>query len=156
MGIVLSYCTNSEIERNEVNLGGLSQLSGESLENMVVESNIDEAQRVLSFKDFKGFHEIENIKDRYKIGKTIGEGSFGQVRLALHKQAKVKCVIKIIQKKKVQEHQIFQNLMDNELEVLESLVHPNIVSTYELLEDKHNYFVVSEFVKHGELYNFIV
>lgn len=32
---------------------------------------------VLSFKDFKGLKYIENIKDRYKIGRVLGEGSFG-------------------------------------------------------------------------------
>jgi hypothetical protein len=32
---------------------------------------------MLSFKDFKGFKKVENVKDRYKIGKILGEGSFG-------------------------------------------------------------------------------
>jgi len=35
----------------------------------------------MNFKDFKGFKKIKNIKDRYKIGHVLGEGSFGQVRL---------------------------------------------------------------------------
>jgi hypothetical protein len=32
---------------------------------------------ILSFKDFRGFKKIENIKERYKIGRVLGEGSFG-------------------------------------------------------------------------------
>ena len=31
----------------------------------------------LSFKDTKGLKYIQNIKTKYKIGKVIGEGSFG-------------------------------------------------------------------------------
>ena len=32
---------------------------------------------ILNFKDFKGFKKVINIKLRYKIGRVIGEGSFG-------------------------------------------------------------------------------
>lgn len=32
---------------------------------------------VMSFKDFRGFKKITNIKERYKIGHVLGEGSFG-------------------------------------------------------------------------------
>lgn len=90
----------------------------DSIDSSIVQNHMspkEEKIQILSFKDFKGFKEILNIKDRYKIGKTIGSGSFGQVRLALHRKANVKCAIKIINKSKVAEHAIFQNLMDNEL-----------------------------------------
>ena len=46
--------------------------------------------------------------------------------------------------------------MMNELKVLETTVHPNIVRLYELLNDDEYYYVVSEYLKHGELYDFIV
>ena len=34
-------------------------------------------KHVLSFKDFKGLKKVDNIKERYKIGRVLGEGSFG-------------------------------------------------------------------------------
>lgn len=40
---------------------------------------------VINFKDFKGFKKVKNIKSRYKIGRVLGEGSFGTVRIALHR-----------------------------------------------------------------------
>jgi serine/threonine protein kinase len=46
--------------------------------------------------------------------------------------------------------------MDNELEILETTDHPNIVRIYELLHDDKFYFIVSEYIRHGELYDFIV
>ena len=58
----------------------------------IEKSNIDSShtghekfKRVLSFKDFRGFKYISNIKERYKIGRILGEGSFGQVRIAMHR-----------------------------------------------------------------------
>lgn len=46
--------------------------------------------------------------------------------------------------------------MMNELKVLETTVHPNIVRLYELLNDDEFYYIVSEYLKYGELYDFIV
>ena len=36
--------------------------------------------------------------------------------------------------------------------MLASLDHPNLVRVYDLLEDKKNYYIVSEIVKGGELF----
>ena len=47
-------------------------------------------------------------------------------------------------------------LMHNELKVLEQTVHPNIVRVFELMEDADNYYIVSELVKGGELYERII
>ena len=46
--------------------------------------------------------------------------------------------------------------MKNELLILEETSHPNIMRIYELLSDDKFYFVVSEFIRYGELYDFIV
>jgi hypothetical protein len=55
-------------------------------------------RKTLSFKEYKGFSQIENIKSRYKIGRVLGKGSFGQVRLAIHRKTNIKCAIKMISK----------------------------------------------------------
>lgn len=54
------------------------------------------------------------------------------------------------------EHEILKTLMDNELSILEETCHPHIVSIYELLHDDKFYFIVSEFVRYGELYDYII
>ena len=45
--------------------------------------------------------------------------------------------------------------MNNELKVLEGTAHPNIVRVYELLHDENFYYIVSEYLKHGELYKYV-
>ena len=74
----------------------------------------------------------------------------------MHRQADVKCAIKIIRKDKISEHEILEQLMKNELKVLEETSHPNVMRIYELLNDEKFYFVVSELIRHGELYDFVV
>ena len=46
--------------------------------------------------------------------------------------------------------------MLGELEVLEKTSHPNVMAIYELLHDKKFYFIVSEYLPYGELYDYRV
>ena len=46
--------------------------------------------------------------------------------------------------------------MQQELEVLASVNHPNIMRIYELLEDQINYYIVSEVLANGDLFDHIV
>jgi len=46
--------------------------------------------------------------------------------------------------------------MQQELEVLANVNHPNIMRIYELLEDKVNYYVVTELLSGGELFDYII
>lgn len=46
--------------------------------------------------------------------------------------------------------------MESELEILSKTDHPNIVRVIELLEDDCNYYIVSELVPGGELYDYII
>ena len=46
--------------------------------------------------------------------------------------------------------------MINEVEILKSLDHPNIVKIYEFFEDSNNFFIVTELCTGGELFERIV
>jgi len=46
--------------------------------------------------------------------------------------------------------------MQNELKVLEETNHPHIVRVFELMEDSKHYYIVSEIMKGGELYDQIL
>lgn len=76
----------------------------------------------MSFKDFKGFKKEKDINTKYVLYETLGKGSFGEVRKALHVRAKIECAMKIIKKKEIEKHQILIDLMHNELKVLEETV----------------------------------
>ena len=46
--------------------------------------------------------------------------------------------------------------MESELDILSKTDHPNIVRVIELLQDDANYYIVSELVAGGELYDYII
>jgi len=119
-------------------------------------SKQDSARRILSFKDFKGFKHINDIQQYYTFYDVLGKGTFGEVLRAEHRKARVQCAVKRIVKKQIMEHAILVELMHNELKVLEETTHPHIMRIFELLEDDHHFYIVSELLEGGELYERIV
>ena len=109
-----------------------------------------ESADILIHKENIISHKTSNISKEYIFGKTIGTGSFGQVRLAIHKATKQTRAVKIIQKSKVDTKVLF-----NEINVLSKLSHPNIMQIYEIFDDNTNIYIVSEYCKGGELFEII-
>ena len=95
-------------------------------------------------------HKTSNISKEYTFGKTIGTGSFGQVRLAIHKPTKQTRAVKIIPKSKVD-----TEILMNEVNILSKLSHPNIMQIFEIYNDNTNIYIVSEYCKGGELFDII-
>ena len=56
-------------------------------------------------------------------------------------------------KKQIEKHKIYVKLLQNELSILGEKSHPNIIRIIDLIEDAENYYVVSELVKGGELFD---
>lgn len=85
----------------------------------------------------------------YKIGKVIGNGQFGKVRLAqLHRESSRQFAVKTIAKSKMGE-KIY--MLRRELEILKTLDHPNIVKFYETYQDDQNLYFVMEYCSGGDL-----
>ena len=62
----------------------------------------------------KGFKKGK-ITVNYRLGKELGSGSFGSVRLAVHKASNINVAIKIIKKSMIDQDEIYFDLMKNEL-----------------------------------------
>ena len=90
------------------------------------------------------------ISKEYIMGKTLGTGTFGTVRLCIHKATKQTRACKIIKKA----NQDMEALYD-EVEILSKLSHPNIMQIFEVYNDKTNFYIVSEFCQGGELFDAI-
>jgi len=67
-----------------------------------------------------------------EIGKTIGEGTFGKVKLATHILTGEKVAIKILEKERIIDVSDVERVA-REIHILKLIRHPNIVQLYEVL-----------------------
>ena len=89
----------------------------------------------------------------YKKLKNLGSGSYGTVYLARNVIQQSLVAIKVIEK--IPENCIDDMEIKNEINILKSLSHPNIVKIYEFFDTMLNYFIVTEYCKKGELFEYI-
>ena len=89
----------------------------------------------------------------YKKLKDLGSGSYGNVYKAKNIVLDKIVAIKMIEK--VQENMIDDLEIKNEINILKTLSHPNIVKIYEFFDTTIYYYIVTEFCKNGELFSYI-
>ena len=95
------------------------------------------------------------ILGQYKLGKTLGIGAFGKVKLAHHMPTGQKVAIKILNKGKIK-HMEMAEKVRREINILKMCTHPHIIRLYEVIDTPTDIFVIMEFVSGGELFDFIV
>ncbi|CAE6415509.1 unnamed protein product [Rhizoctonia solani] len=95
----------------------------------------------------------------YKVLKNIGEGSFGQVKLALHTLTGQKVALKYFSKARIKNMKLGARVT-REIQYLRLLEHPHIVKIYEVINTPTDIIMVIEFAgaelfdtlaKHGRL-----
>ena len=95
----------------------------------------------------------ENIRDHYKfLNTTLGEGSYGFVKLASRIQDSTHRAIKIIPKKRIKRPE----LLTREISIMKQIDHPNIVQLYETFEDQQYIYLPMEICEGGELFDKII
>eukprot|EP01032_Pedospumella_encystans_P016271 gene16271-18569_t len=83
------------------------------------------------------------IVGQYMIGKTIGEGTFGKVKLAVHIPTGEKVAIKILEKNRIKE-QADVRRVNREIKILKKARHSNIIQLYEVLDTKNTIYLIME------------
>jgi len=90
----------------------------------------------------------EKIEDVYDIGKELGSGAFSIVKSCRHKKTGEEFAVKIIRKENVKQD---LHRLAIEMQVLESVKHPNIIELKEVFETNEMLYIVTEIVT-GENY----
>jgi 5'-AMP-activated protein kinase catalytic alpha subunit len=67
------------------------------------------------------------------LGKTLGEGTFGKVKLATHILTGEKVAIKMLEKQKIVDQSDIERVT-REIQILKQVRHPNLVQLYEVLD----------------------
>ena len=103
----------------------------------------------------KGKKIKNQIIGNYRIEKTIGEGTFGKVKLGIHIPTEEQVAIKILEKDKIQDREDLERI-SREINFLKKLNHPNIIKIYDIIENSKNFYIIMELANNGELFKYIV
>ena len=100
---------------------------------------------------FDKYSKQKDFRKKYEYISLIGSGSFGKVRLFVERECKsFKYAIKTIKKDFFNQYHI--KSLKNEIEILRSLDHPNIVKYFETYEDEKYLHIVMEYIPGDNLF----
>uniref|UniRef100_A0A0G4FJM3 non-specific serine/threonine protein kinase n=1 Tax=Chromera velia CCMP2878 TaxID=1169474 RepID=A0A0G4FJM3_9ALVE len=91
----------------------------------------------------------------YILGKTIGEGTFGKVKLGTHILTGGKVAIKILEKERIVDVADVERVA-REIHILKMIRHPHIIQLYEIIETPRQLYLIMEYAPGGELFDYIV
>lgn len=97
---------------------------------------------------------VGDIKEYYEISPNIvlGTGECGEVRVAVHKLTGVKYAIKTLKKVKKMPMKKLKRFRQ-EMNIMASIDHPNIIRLHECFETTREIYLILELCTGGELYN---
>nr|GAT46733.1 CAMK/CAMKL/GIN4 protein kinase [Mycena chlorophos] len=101
----------------------------------------------------------------WKIGRTIGAGSSGRVRIARHAKTGKYAAVKIVSKlhhdsstslnRLGDEAEHTQLSLEREIVVMKLIDHPNIMRLYDVWETSSQLYLILEYVQGGELFEYL-
>ncbi|KAL0234084.1 hypothetical protein PCE1_001122 [Barthelona sp. PCE] len=97
----------------------------------------------------------ESSIGHYTFKITIGNGSFGKVKLAEHKLTGHLVAVKILNKKKIYNLKM-NSKVNREIKFLKLFNHPHIVRLFEVIDTPAAIYMVMEYVAGGELFSYIM
>ena len=122
---------------------------------------ISKSLSIMLLEEEKSSQEKDSDSNReYKIGNymvkyTLGQGTFGKVKLGIYIPNNEKVAIKILEKNRIVEKDD-EIRVKREFDMLAQFSHPNVILVAEIFESEDSYYSVMEFCEGGELFNYIV
>ena len=163
MGIseCINKCSKEDYDENNQNNNYFIEETATSIPQSIMDIKVSTGNLIVQRDNVKVFDVYEKIK-------FLGEGSFGSVYKVKRKNTGPREIIralKEISKEKMCLSEENSEEIRNEISVLKSLDHPNIMKIYEFYEDDTNMYLITEFCggdagnvqdKYGVLPEFLV
>ena len=129
----------------------------------------EESNSQINNKEIKDFFQTSPIKKpnlkkdssyEYKIGnyliqQTLGQGTFGKVKLGIYIPTQEKVAIKVLEKERMTDKDD-KIRVKREFDMLSKFNHPNVILVTEIFESVDSFYSVMEYCEGGELFNYIV
>ena len=119
--------------------------------NLILEIPEDEMSEEEKDLDSKHEYKIGNYLVKY----TLGQGTFGKVKLGIYLPTQEKVAIKILEKDRIVEKDD-EIRVKREFDMLSQFSHLNVILVAEIFESEDSYYSVMEYCEGGELFNYIV
>ncbi|XP_041810866.1 death-associated protein kinase 2 isoform X2 [Chelmon rostratus] len=99
----------------------------------------------------------ENVSDFYEIGEVLGRGHFAQVRQVCERATGTCWAGKFlkIRKNACSRLGLERSSVEQEVEILQAVQHPNIVTLKDVFESRAEVVLILELVSGGELFDFV-
>eukprot|EP00073_Rattus_norvegicus_P045587 XP_017447735.1 PREDICTED: sperm motility kinase X-like isoform X1 [Rattus norvegicus] len=116
--------------------------------DVLVSGNPDEDEQiVMKSRELESSgHEGNTLIEDYYILGTLGQGSFAQVKVALHLMTQTLVAIKILKRGTRKDF-----LVISEIDLMTSLYHNHIIRLLQVIDTKHKTFLVMEYAAQGSL-----
>ena len=92
----------------------------------------------------------------YILGRTLGTGTTGKVKLATKKGTNQQYAIKIIKKSMFDAKPQLQTKIRREVALMRLLSHPHLLKLEEFAESPRHLYIVLEYAQNGELFDFLI
>ncbi|GAA5837980.1 hypothetical protein JCM9279_004092 [Rhodotorula babjevae] len=95
----------------------------------------------------------------WRIGRTVGEGSSGRVKLAKHKVTGQYAAVKIVPKPRRQNQEKADKMLlgiEREIVIMKLIEHPNVLRLLDVWETGSELYLIMEYVEGGELFDYLV
>ncbi|KAG1436758.1 hypothetical protein G6F56_013420 [Rhizopus delemar] len=94
----------------------------------------------------------------YAVGKTLGKGASGRVKLGVHRYTGEQIAIKIISKSHLAANPAIEKAVRREIAIMKLIHHPNVMSLLDVIDDPNSsdLYLLLEYVEGGELFEYLV
>ena len=160
---LLPNSISQEMENNDNSIMALSEIKNKdndkNKEKFLSNSNNINLQHLTDMSQSIKIKAIipENprkAEENYKVICKLGKGSFGSVYKVIYIKSSNIRAMKVIKKSSIN-YQDDERIFLKEIEILAKTEHPNIIKIIEYYKDEINYYIITEYISGGELYEVI-
>mmetsp|Transcript_43116 Transcript_43116/g.106452 ORF Transcript_43116/g.106452 Transcript_43116/m.106452 type:complete len:441 (-) Transcript_43116:448-1770(-) len=86
----------------------------------------------------------------FKLGRTLGTGAFGKVKLGVHNQTKERIAVKVVPREKLQDKRLQAN-MAREIRMMKLLRNEHIIRLYDVVVARTKIYLAMEYADGGDM-----
>ncbi|GFO40687.1 hormonally up-regulated neu-associated kinase [Plakobranchus ocellatus] len=126
---------------------------GHQVPDLLQEQTMLNKNRLAILDTSKGYEGRCKKVGQYLLGSTIGEGSYGKIRLGKHLITKQQVAVKVVSKKTLVQKEAARRHFRREALMLQRVHHPHVTRLYQALETGNSYYLVFELATGGSLFH---